>query len=423
MRGSSLAMERDGASESVHGKMYWIDYAMLGLVCLMPLFPRPTIDSVLKFIAPGSIVVVASLFAIWIVNGRALILRRNREIWLMMTIGASILGFYGARIFMKSEWGEMPYFVSRSLGFLLMVMLSLWILMRRIDIQKLFSAVLVGFIALSVIVIFCGISGVALFGELRPSRDYMVQLPFYKTTGVPRSYGEFGILASAAWAYLLTEKKRLNVAGKMFFGALVLLAVAISQSRSTYLAILFVTGSHLILYVAKSRWIRSLLIITALVLPLMLEAMSDELQAIPVVRGFLGEGVVNKNVYSRLAINRVALDFLTSSPADLAFGSGHTEWLEALYENEGLEGALHNHFLSNAVFLGVVGGTLSVLLLLWPVMFIAWKIRLDRESQLLILASVGAISCLQFYEGFFSIILIAEMSAFWCKYARRGKQN
>ena len=75
---------------------------------------------------------------------------------------------------------------------------------------------------------------------------YGVKIPFFKNTGVPRSYGEYGILMSMAWAYWLVNFDRLAHHLRAVSGILLVAAIFVSQSRSTYLAVLVVTGAYCI---------------------------------------------------------------------------------------------------------------------------------------------------------------------------------
>ncbi|GJM17012.1 MAG: hypothetical protein DHS20C13_23390 [Thermodesulfobacteriota bacterium] len=156
----------------------------------------------------------------------------------------------------------------------------------------------------------------------------------------------------------------------------------------------------------------------------MITVFETSLHDIPIVNIFVGEGIYEKNIYYRSDTNRMAAAFLIESPLRSLVGIPHSEW-SLFYIDEEIEiGGLHNHFLSNIIFLGLLGGLLNMLLYIIPLASITKNLHINNKGlYLTFLATVGTITCLQFYEGFFSIITIFILSTLWVMSCRLKKEK
>jgi len=402
---------------SAHRKFTFalIDRIFFAFLILLPLMPRPTIDHPLKLIAPLLMMTVLYAFFLWLLAHKSLTIPKYSGIGIILFLVIMILLVYSFRVIINGEWDELPYLTSKMLTFLMLISLLIWMLVRKVPIKTLYSGVFYGFLVLSLLIIFIGSTGIPLFGEVLPSRSYGIVLPFYKTVAIPRSYGEYGIFASAALAYFLLYRKDYRKITQVIFGSIMLLSIVISQSRSTYMAVVLIAISYFIINLKLTRrFFPIAIIILAVGLPSFITQFQTSLHDIPIVNAFVGEGIYEKNIYYRLDTNRTAAALLIESPLRSLIGIPHSEW-SFFYVDVGYEaGGLHNHFLSNIMFLGLLGGLLNMLLYLIPLASIINNLNSNNKSLYLIfLVTVGTITCLQFYEGFFSIITIFILSTLW----------
>ncbi len=396
----------------------FIDKIFLVFIFLIPLIPRPTIENTAKFLAPLSIAILVLIFIIWFLTQNALTFSKNTKIGLLIFILYIITLIYTLRIIGNEEWDELPYYFSRIMSYLLLFVLLFWIIVRRISIRVIYKSVFFGFLLLSIFVIFIGFTGISFFGELRPPRVYGIQMPFYKTIAIPRSYGEFGIIASASWSYFLIYKNEYNKTLIKIFAIILLLSITISQSRSTYLAIILVTIYYYICNNTNmSKKLLTLFILPIFILPILIYILI--LFDFRIIDIFIGEGIYEKNVLARFLINNIVINFIKQNPINLLIGDHHNSWVEFFYEIEGAEIGIHNHFLSNLIFIGLIGGFLHILIYILPIVNLIKRITTKERNILLVfLSSIGMISCLHFYEGFFSIIIILILSTLWSFYSR-----
>jgi hypothetical protein len=393
-----------------------IDKIFFAFLFLLPLIPRPTIDHPLKFLAPLLVSTVLFAFFLWLLAHKSLIIPKYSGIGIILSSVLIISLLYSVRVIINGEWDELPHLVSKILTFLMLISFLIWMLVRKVPIKTLYSGVFYGFLVLSLLIIFIGITGIPLFGELRPPREYGIVLPFYQTVAIPRSHEEYGIFASAALAYFLIYRNNYKKVTQVIFGSILLLSIAISQSRSTYLAVVLITISYFMINLKVTRrFFPIALLILAIGLPSLIALLQSSLHDIPIVNMFIGEGVLEKNIYVRLDLNLAATDLLSESPLRSLFGISHSQWMPE-YSRIGIYKFvhLHNHFLSNIIFLGLIGGSLNLLLYLIPVVSIIKNLPSNNKSlHLIFLVTVGTITCLQFYEGFYSIITTFILSTLW----------
>lgn len=395
-----------------------IDSAFFAFIFLMPLIPRPTIENPLKYLGPLTIMVLIGTFITWRLMNVKNIFILPKKVLLLITLVVFILLLYLGKIVTFNDWRELPYFISKLISFILLYSFLRWMILKDIPIKSIYKCLFSGVLILSFITIFCGITGISLFGEegdIRPPRVYGITLPFYKTSGIPRSFGEFGIFMSVAWSYVLMYRYELKNYQKIIYPTVILLAVIISQSRSTYIAILLITLSYFLLRHRIKLY--KYILIAALALPIIIGLAMPILIKSPAAKVFIGESTYEKNVLHRLLSYKVALDLIVDNPKKALAGITHANWKDFFFEMTDEEVVLHNNFLSSIIFLGIIAGLVNIFLLLLPtLLLLTMQIEKSKIISLIFLITLGSIVCLQFYEGFFSIIFTFQLSILWYFY-------
>lgn len=393
-----------------------IDKIFFAYLFLLPLIPRPTIDHPLKFLSPLLASTVLFAFLLWLLAHKSLKIPKYSGIGIILSLVIMILLVYAIRVIINGEWEELPHLASKLLTFLMLLSFLIWMLVRKVPIKTLYSGVFYGFLVLSLLIIFIGITGIPLFGEVRPPRLFEIVLPFYKTVGIPRTHAAYGIFASAALAYFLIYRNNYKKITQIILGSIILLSIVISQSRTTYTAIVLIAISYLMInHKVTRRFFPIAMLILVVGLPSLIEVFQSSWHEIPIVNMFVGERHLQRNIHFRLDLNRSATDTLIESPLRSLFGIPHSQWMpeysiRGIYESE----TIHNHFLSNIIFLGLLGGLLNILLYLIPLASIIknWSSN-NKSLHLIFLVTVGTITCLQFSEVFFSIITTFILSTLW----------
>ena len=267
-------------------------------------------------------------------------------------------------------------------------------------------------------------TGATIFEAPRPGRAFGIEIPFFKNTGVPRSYGEFGVLMSIAWAYWLVHFRNMTRITRTATGWLLIAAVFISQSRSTYLAIVVISVAYGVNWTLRNSGAAvrkrafQFMLIGAVLLPVLLEAaLASPIGRIGFVEALVGRQTFEENVFVRFFIIRSAIEALLDGGMSSLLGISHAVW-DANFALPGQDPiALHNHFLSNLVFYGLLGGSASLItFFLWPFIGVVKRqVSIgDRTSLVALLSLFGGIVNLHFYEGFFSLILALELALLWC---------
>lgn len=390
-----------------------IDKLFLFMVFLIPFIPRPTIDHPAKYLAPVVIAAVLYIYMIWFLGRKVRTRVYGGRSALLGSILAFVLLVYLARILANGEWDELPHFIGRSLASFLMVALLSWMNIRGMKVKDVYRPLFFSSIAVSLLVIFIGITGIPLFGadSARPPRTYGVKLPFFDTVAIPRSTGEFGIIISAAWAYFLIYKEEYSRKLRWAIGIVLLMAVVISQSRSTYLGAIMVTSGYFLLQLRATKRLVAGLLVAALMMPVVIELIPKDL---PVMKSFVSEGIYQWNVDERYDQYTAALNAITENPTVFFAGVQHTEWTDYSKGMVGEGRALHNHFLSILVFLGLVGGIVNLIVYLLPIMnLINAKDYSNKDVSLMLLVSSGMLVGLNFYEAFFSMVTALNISVMW----------
>ncbi len=392
-----------------------IDLIFYGFFFCLPLIPRPTLENPLKFISPIFIFSLISLFFIWQMLNYKYLFIYQKSLLLVITLNILIIFIYLLKIYLCKEWDELPFLVSKILAFVLLLTFLRWMIIKNISIEYIYRCVFYGVFALSMIIIFSSFTGISLFGgerDILPPRVFGIAMPFYKTAGVPRSFGELGIFLVIGWVYYICYHHTFRLSFKVISAIVFILATVASQSRSSYLAIGLAFMAYLFIKF-KINIYRSLFLIV-LILPLLISLSLPFLINMPVAKMFIGEKVYEKNVINRILSYGLAIDIIVKNPKDALWGISHESWKKyySAFTNE--EAVLHNNFLANVLYLGIIAGFINIAILIIPILNIL-KLHINRSTVLTAcyLITLGTIVSLQFYEGFFSVIYILQLSILW----------
>ena len=391
------------------------DKLLLLAIAAIPLIPAPTIPNSARYIAPATVVGLVAILMIHGNEGRPGVARTDSRQSVLFFLLALVLVIYATQIVVGGRWTEMEWFLSRvvMLGGILIILE--WLSIGCVSLDQVYAALFFGFLVLSVLVILKGLTGSDVFVPVAAPRTYGIRMPFFKTTGIPRSFGEQGIMASAALAYLLVYTHRFRMWQRLLAGSLIGLTVLIGQSRNMLLAVSLVAVAFLIHRRSFRVPIARVLLAVAFLAPLAIDIAIPVLESTPVTNSILGESTFRENIDDRAIVQEVGIDLLSADLARSINGYGREAWLDHVERVAGLRISLHNNYLAQMIYLGLVGGTISMTVLyLTP----AWRstrhrVKDGRQRLLVHLSVLGAFVSLNFYEGWFSLTLMVEMAALW----------
>lgn len=384
---------------------------LLLTAALIPLSPRPTAGGLLAFPAPALVVFVVASAAMAIAVGTWVTPLQARDLRTLLGLLLLPLVFYGIGVFQQSGNDELVYLASRMAMAATIVAIYVLCVAARVAPRRVGGALLVGYLLLSLLIAFSSLTGLALFEPVGPARDYGVALPFGKTSGLPRSYGELSILSSTALAYLLVHRGGMQRSLWVPAMVLVLMSIVMAQSRTGFVAALFVLVTFATQVWFRARVTRAVLTVLA-VAPFLILLLYPLLRDGRLVVSFVGENTISRNVDYRIGIYEIALEQLRAADLSrVAFGLDRAEWLALMTRTFGTPFELHNNWLSNVLFLGWIGGVMAILVILLPLFRLASSV--DPDARFLVLAGIGAVVSLQFYEGFFSLVLALQVGVSW----------
>lgn len=337
-----------------------------------------------------------------------------------MQLLVAILGFslavFLTRILTGGSHEEISFFVSRCLFSVGVVIFVHWFTTTDIPTSVIFKYFVYGFALAAMITIFAGVTGVRILEEdsIKPSRFF----GFYKTTGIFRSFGEFGIMGAVAWVYLLVYFKDFSIQRWLVLSFLVLAAMLIAQSRNVYLVIFLATV--LVVVFRATRLPGTVRTITAgsiLLVPVMINFGLPILQSSEFGAALIGaEGsILDRNVDYRFDQFSYATSLFNSDMGKDLMGYSRQEWRDNMIMHIGHNVAPHNHFLSNLVFLGFLGGGVWIIgLYLMPVVML-FQTEISGNSEYLFAGIVllTTVTGLSFYEGFFSVVVMLAVANCW----------
>lgn len=385
----------------------------LWMVMLIPVLPRPTHGAFALALAAGWIVLILYLAALQGVS-----LKPNSQFtgwpadWFVILLAATT--FYAGRSYWSGSGSEWPFVASRIL--LVATVVAMYLLLRRGDLEKVLRMFLVGVVVLSALVTFIGVTGANIFEMPRPARTMGVSLPWFKTAGVPRSYGEQGIIVSVAVAYLLCFWRSLSPWTKYVGVAACLALLLAGQSRTMLLAAVVVLLASLVRH--RSRLLGSVLICAALSTAIV-ERLLPALSQTVVGSALIGQDTFERNVSVRFSLLDQAYALISTRPWRALLGFDHADWTD--YTVDVAEAGTHNHFAASLLFLGILGGAATIWCLyvapLWLVLTSLHDVGVSPEElrlrRMVLVSFAGILTCLNFYEGFFSLALSLMLALLW----------
>ena len=396
-----------------------IDTVFLIFVFLIPLFPRPTAMGPERWIVP---LVMSALIGLWLVCRPSIKKIRGGNFQLLVLVLLFPLITFCIRSVVQGGLAdEALQFVSRILFAIGLFVMTHWLCTTQVPRKTVFKMFFYGFLATSVLTIFCGVTGIQILEEdsVKPSRFLGLQ----KSTGIFRSFGEFGIMAGIAWSYLLMYRREHHVLTCLIGGAMIFLAMLIAQSRNVYLV--FILVSVLLVMFKNFRlpvFFRVSLASLMILIPFAMEMTVPLLQTTNFGNQLIGTGsILERNVDIRFEQIEEAGKMISQDPGGAIVGFPRSDWRDLMMESRGAVVAPHNHFVSNVLFLGIAGGTVWILgLFIIPGISLSQRIQGDRECQLAMATFLGCIIGLSFYEGFFSVVVMFSLAMAWtCAYSAK----
>ncbi len=389
--------------------------SILILAFLIPFLPRPTLIHPARLVGPAVIAGALFVFALLVVTHR---LRRTVDARLrtLIFLSAAACALYLTRLALTGYLDEeLELLYSRFLLFGIVIAVVRYLELPGATLEELFRVFLLGYLANVVIQILIGVSGVTYLEPVRPARTLGFSIPFFKTTGTPRSFGEFGILTAAALSYVLVYRNRLGRVNASLALMAIGFAVLISQSRNVILTAFVVIGAYAVMRRTRNNVLGYWILAAALLIPFVIDEVLPAVEDVAVVESLVGRGVLASNVEARFELVDLGVEFLTDRPEDALFGHDWASWYDFTIIRTGMRISPHNHFIATFVTFGLLGGALVMYsLFVHPVIrMLRVGFRSDHERQLVYLAFVGAIVSLSFYEGFFSPILGMMLGVVW----------
>ena len=269
------------------------------------------------------------------------------------------------------------------------------------DRQRIRSAVVVGATLSALIAITSSVFSLQPFGsDLLPNRSFILPIDLPKTTGMPRSFGEAGLIFAGGLAMAQSWKRGVP---KLLANSALVAGFLIGQSRNMLLVLAAVVAIRFIApRLQQLSRLATIVGIVALMSPVVASALISQAT---IREQFVGEGIFERNVESRLSladeIGEVAhRGWLYTRP----FGATRVEWQEVA------SAAPHNHFVSLLVMDGYIGVMYVLVIYLVPVLRVG-RARLASSSYEF-QWFVAAVVALSFYEGAFSATVTVCLAMF-----------
>ena len=406
------ASAKETAHERVKDPAQWL---ALVLVVTIPLVPRPTFPGPSSVIAPTIVVLMAALAVVHSLVGRA----DRRSVLNSGVFGAMLLAtvIYGARVGWNGERAEVSFVVSRILFLLLIV--SICSLLTGPLVDKALRWFAIGVLPLALLVAIIAVTGLHFLEAASPARTLGITFPWKKTAGVPRSFGEQGIVISMALSYTLVHWNRLRRSFRWSLLGACFVLVAAGQSRNIFLGTFVVLLTwFMIVRPGRTSWLRPALISSGAAV-LVMQQVLPYLMDTELGRDVVGQGIFQRNVESRFTLFNGAARMIADSPFRSILGWSHEDWRSSNLLT--VEAGVHNFFASSLLFLGLIGGSLTIWALfirpLGHAVALCKSNRLVEDQQLrvrfVVTAGTGVLVSLNFYEGFFSLALGLYIAIAW----------
>ncbi len=396
----------------------FVDAPVIGLavivVAIVPLVPRPTTGGNLALIAPLVGAALAYLAAIEGLTARS---RGRRMLPGALVVSLVIAtGFYSARVVWLGQGEELQFAVSRIL--LVGVICAAAVLAHGGREELVLRGFAYGVVVLGLLVAVIGFTGLHVLEAPLPARTLGVRLPWFKTAGVPRSFGEQGIILSVALAYYLVNRKRLPLVLRVGLPIASVVIVAMGQSRNILLAAVVVLGMWY-LVVRPGRWLLAGATLVACgVATLVVEQLLPIFARTSLGGALIGEGIFQRNVEARFGLVSGAIELVRQEPLRALIGWQHADWRQ--FGLTDYDVGVHNHVASSMLFLGVIAGSVTLwVILVRPLHRILAVLAgsagsaLGDRGRTLVVAAAGILVSLNFYEGFFSLTLGIFVGLMW----------
>jgi len=290
-----------------------------------------------------------------------------------------------------------------------------WLCTTSVSKKEVFKVFTYGFLVAGLLAIFCGITGVTILEEdsVRPTRF----LGIGKSSGIKRSYGEFGIMGCIAWTYLLMFAGEFKPLNWLIAIGIVTMAMLVAQSRNVYLVWLVATTMFLLVrHVQLPKVVYASLAAIMILVPVGVEIGLPILKQTAAGEKLIGTGsILERNVDVRFEQFDDAFMLIGRDPAGAVTGYARQTWRDLSLETRGNVVAPHNHFLSNFMFLGFAGGGVWIFgLYILPSIKLAQSFGADDRLRLTSLVCLlGTIVGLSFFEGFFSLVVMFAIALAW----------
>lgn len=321
--------------------------------------------------------------------------------WLSMSHAINVVRF-GFSI------GELRLLFGR-LSFIVIVMITYRMIRTEEDFQKILRVLAYSVLLLSGLIVLFSILHIDPFHVMtRHPRVYWgISMPFQKTSAIPISYGEVGIIAiSAISAILYSAHRQIAVFSPVAsVGALVLILVAIfvSQSRNAWVSVFACMASGLFLLRQKpsGQLVKaSLFLFVAAAAAASLFHFKHFFKNM--IMGFISTGIYQANVLNRLSSFEMGIKLFLNNMT-IGIGSANVATYVGLIK--GREDVLHNAFIDQLAGTGLFG-FIPFTLLFAVAFFHLTRIirsgsrRMSDYGRILMSSLIGTVCALQFYRGF-----------------------
>jgi len=287
---------------------------------------------------------------------------------LLLLLAGFYFGFYIIRAFIASEWGTTLQLISR-IGNGLFVVATLINITNKRKFELALGSFVAGVVTLSALTILAGAGVLPPVTSVFSARTlFGFQIPFKRTLGMPIGFGTFGVLSSLSISVLLfltwEQERRWKQLVSGILICLLLLGVVVSQSRSTYIAVLGVLstaiiGRHFVGGFSLSpyeKWtVRSLLIIGVFISPLLAIELSS---------------IAPWSLYARIEQTAAGVSHFLAQPW---LGTGRFIYVDGKI--------IHNSFAHEFGTVGIIGGGLFVVIFAYSVTTVMSYVTLSSVSR------------------------------------------
>lgn len=384
------------------------------VVFLIPLIPRPTLGGAVQMIAPLVVITIGYLALLIHLDNRG----NQRPLLTTTPFIAAILGtlVYASRTVFRIEHGELTHVISRIL--LVLLAATVCLVMDREILDYLLEKFSTGFILLAGIAAIVAVTGLDILVPTRAPRTLGITFPWFKTTGIPRSFGEQALILAVALAYLLAYWHRMGKRRRVLLTSACIIIVAVGQSRNIYITAAAVIAMWYLAVRPRRYTLVGVGILSCGLATFLVQQAFPLLVDTEIGRSIIGEGILQRNITARFSLVNEAMELVDKNEWQALIGWSHQDWLTTIVNAQ--DATIHNFFFSSVVFLGLIGSGFTI----WAffVRPLPRCIRLYRlrkgtastpQTSFLLVAASGTLVSLNFYEGFFSLTLGFIVGVAW----------